>query len=128
MTVLPEKSTLFPLRFPRNLPFFPFNLVHKDLIGLLPKIFLFNPFVSLLFFPQALTKTKCQESSSSYSQHVNLPSPLFPSAGVAVAAYKKMAGEMTGKHAVVVCCGGNVSGEVLDKAYALIAAQGSAAL
>jgi len=39
------------------------------------------------------------------------------SAGVAVASFLKVRDRMQGKHAIIVCCGGNVSGVVLDKAY-----------
>jgi len=38
---------------------------------------------------------------------------------VAVAAYLKTARQMRGQHAVVVCCGGNVSQETIDEAYKL---------
>jgi threonine dehydratase len=40
-------------------------------------------------------------------------------AGVAVAAFLQKASEMHGKHCVVVCCGGNVSRETMDRAYRL---------
>jgi hypothetical protein len=41
---------------------------------------------------------------------------------VAVAAFKKVAPQLRGKHSVVVCCGGNVSQEALDAAYAMAGA------
>jgi threonine dehydratase len=40
-------------------------------------------------------------------------------AGVAVASYLKRADRWSGKHAVVVCCGGNVAAESLERAYEL---------
>ena len=46
------------------------------------------------------------------------------SAAVAVAAFIKAAEKMSGKHAVILCCGGNVASETLDKAYEMTRQKG----
>lgn len=47
------------------------------------------------------------------------------SAGVAVASFLTVADSLRGKHAVIVCCGGNVSQETYEKAYELVRDEGA---
>lgn len=39
------------------------------------------------------------------------------STGVAVAAFQQLARQMAGKHVVIVACGGNVSGQEMERMY-----------
>lgn len=41
-------------------------------------------------------------------------------AGVAIASFLKKAAELNGRNCVIVCCGGNVSKQTMDRAYRLV--------
>lgn len=69
-----------------------------------------------------ITVTEQEIASAMVGVHGHHGIAIEGSAGVAVAAYIKSAssGAMKGKHAVIICCGGNVDSDTLDAAYKMV--------